>query len=105
MILVAAVLFLRRGRTRAGIRKIYARLQARLRIFGWQRRQWETPREHLDRVDSLPDRPALTGFVRQFEDSVYGGAEEPAKQGRRLGKRYSLPGLLIHRISTRRKGH
>ena len=105
LVLIAAFVLLLWSRRGGGIREIYARLQTRLKLFGWQRRQWETPREHLDRVDSLPDRPALTGFVRQFEDSVYGGAEETDKKQRRLGKRYSLPGLLIHRISTRRKGH
>lgn len=103
-IFLAAALLLRRRSTRSGIRKLYARLQARLKIFGWQRRQWETPREHLHRVDSLPDRPRLAGFVSQFEDSVYGGAEEPPVQERRLGRRYSLPGLLFHRL-TNTKGH
>ena len=104
LILIAAfVLLLWSGRG-GGIREIYARLQTRLRLFGWQRRQWETPREHLNRVDSLPDRPRLTGFVRQFEDSVYGGAEEPAKQERRLGKHLSLLGLFFHRI-THTKRH
>ena len=102
--LVAVALLLRRRSTKAGIRKLYALLQARLRIFGWQRRQWETPREHLHRVDSLPDRPRLAGFVSQFEDSVYGGAEEPSVQERGLGKRYSLLGLLFHRL-TNTKGH
>lgn len=110
LVLVTAFVLLLWSKSRDGIREIYARLQSRLRLFGWQRRQWETPREHLNRVDSLPDRPRLTGFVSQFEDSVYGGAEEPAIQERRLGKRYSLLGLLFHRIthtkrhSERKKG-
>jgi len=99
VILVAAALLLRRRSSRGGIRILYARLQTRLKIFGWQRRQWETPREHLHRVDSLPDQPRLAGFVSQFEDSVYGGIEEPAIHERRLGKRYSLLGLLFHHLT------
>lgn len=104
MLLAASVFFLRWRRKGIGIRETYARLQTRLRFFGWQRRQWETPREHLDRVDSLPNQPMLKGFVRRFEDSVYGGVEEPPKNERHLGKGYSLFGLLIHRF-TRAKGN
>ncbi len=105
LVLASAVFFLLwRRREGIGIREAYARLQTRLRFFGWQRRRWETPREHFDRVDSLPNRPKLKGFVRRFEDSVYGGAEEPQKNERQLGKGYSLVGLIIHRL-TRAKGN
>lgn len=101
---VALYLVVKKRRDAIGIREVYARLQARLRIFGWQRHRWETPREHLDRVEGLPDRPKLGRFVRRFEDSVYGGAEEPPKDERQLGRGYSLVGLLIHRL-TRAKGN
>lgn len=101
---VALFTLLWKKREGTGIREAYARLQARLRIFGWQRRRWETPREHFERVDSLPNRQKLKGFVRRFEESVYGGAEEPPKNERQLGRGYSLVGLLIHRF-TRAKGN
>lgn len=105
MTAVAAALgvlsLLLKGPGKGSIRKIYARLQSRLRLFGWQRQQWETPREHIERVDNLPDRPSLTGLIHQFEHSVYGGGEDTVQQS--LGRGYSLLGLLANRL-FRRKG-
>lgn len=83
--------------------KLYARLQTRLRLFGWQRKDWETPREHLDRVKELPDRLAYENFLRNFEQSAYGGQKEvKASERRQLGKGYSLFKLALHRFSNRR---
>ena len=40
---LAAIILL--GSRKVGVIKLYARLQARLRLFGWQRKEWETARE------------------------------------------------------------
>ena len=78
---------------------LYARLQKRLALFGWQRRYWETPREHLHRVKELPDKPLLTGFVQRYEESAYGGLEDKVNPSEhRLRKKYSLLRLAIHRL-------
>ena len=99
LVLISFVFFLFRGFGRGSVAMIYTRLQSRLKLFGWQRQQWETPREHMERVDGLPDRPRLTGFVSGFEDSVYGGKDEPKEREKNLGKHYSLLGLLYHRLN------
>lgn len=96
LLLLSVLLF--RGLGRGAIEEVYARLQKRLRLFGWARKKWETPREHLLRVDRLPDRPKLNKFVHGFEDSVYGGLPDPEGEKQSLGKRYTLFGLLIHRL-------
>lgn len=80
---------------------VYTRLQTRLRLFGWQRQDWETPREHLERIEGLPEKPVLAGFVQRFEETVYGGVEDEGKspEGRKVDKSYSLLRLTIHRFS------
>lgn len=98
---LAAIILL--GSRKVGVIKLYARLQARLRLFGWQRKEWETAREHLDRVQELPDRQAFAGFVRRFEESAYGSqAEKRETERRQLGRAYSLLNLAWHRIVGRR---
>lgn len=94
--LLLILFLLLRGLKGTNIGLLYARLQSRLKLFGWQRRNWETPREHLNRVDRLPDKPQLTSFVHDFEGSVYGGEE--VTEGQRLGRRYSILGLLLRRM-------
>ena len=104
MVLLALTLtiILFRGR-KIDIIKMYARLQARLRIFGWQRHDWETAREHMERVQELPDPAGYEKFVHRFEASVYGGqAEKKESEGRQLGRSYSLLKLAWHRVSNRR---
>lgn len=96
------IIILVRGR-RIDIIKMYAKLQARLRIFGWQRHNWETAREHMERVQELPDPAGYEKFIHRFEASVYGGqAEEKESEGRQLGRSYSLLKLAWHRVSNRR---
>lgn len=98
LVFITLLYFLLRKPGGRSIKEMYARLQGRLRIFGWQRRQWETPREHLQRVDRLPSRTKFTRFIHSFEGSVYGGAEEPTQRQKDLGRKYTLFGLLLHRI-------
>lgn len=84
--------------------KLYAKLQTRLRFFGWQRHDWETAREHMERVQELPDRAGYENFIRRFEHSLYGGqAEEKKSEGQQLGRNYSLLKLAWHRVSNRRR--
>lgn len=88
---------------KVGAVKLYAKLQARLRLFGWQRKEWETAREHMDRVEELPDRQAYASFVNSFEEAAYGGQVEKKEVERKLlGKSYSLLNLAWHRIVCRR---
>lgn len=101
-VLGAALFLFIRSRAFATATVLYARLQSRLRLFGWQRHRWETAREHLNRVKDLPDKPVLTDFVQQFEAEVYGGAlEKSTPEQSSLRRRFSVLRLAWHRLTSR----
>ncbi len=85
----------------------YSRFQSRLKLFGWQRNPWETPREHLQRMDLLPGQTVLADFIHQLESTIYGGKKSLDRV--KLGSSYTILGLLRHRFisdkKNRRKGH
>lgn len=81
----------------------YDRIQSRLKLFGWQRCPWETPREHLKRVHQLPKKLKFKNFIYQFEEIIYGGKNELKNKDRELSKAYSYLGLLIYRLIKRKK--
>ena len=101
-VLVLATLPRALGKT-VSMTKTYAKLQNRLKLFGWQRHSWETPQEHLNRVD-LPNRPLLAGFIQKFEGSFYGGDKTKvvASEERSLRTRFSVFSLALYRLTTRR---
>lgn len=106
LLLMSAAIFLFVGRRWDGsIAALYARLQRRLKLFGWQRHKWETPREHLNRVQNLPDRPAFCSFVQGLEASVYGEAEESeiARDKNNFRWRFSVLRLAWHRMVLGRR--
>lgn len=80
-----------------GIDLQYARLQSRLKLFGWQRYPWETPKEHVNRVDWLPEKQKLSKFICRLEETIYGD-KKPNEKSRGFGKAYSYLGLLLHRL-------
>ena len=100
--LAVGILVLAQGISRKGESPaaLYSNLQTRLRLFGWHRQVWETPREHLDRVNCLPDKPAMTEFIQKFEASVYGGGG-PFPGLRVLAKRFSILRLVLQRFTLR----
>lgn len=79
---------------------LYAKLQSRLKLFAWQRHNWETPREHLKRVKDLPDQPVFFNFIQGFEATVYGGADDVrnSPEQRKVRRRFSLWKLAWHRV-------
>lgn len=94
----------RKPLVQTGLAMVYAKLQRRLQMFGWQRYQWETPREHLERVQVLPHRPVLARFVSSFEQAVYGGIQDvdnPLSQPG-VSRKFSLLGLTWYRLFKRR---
>lgn len=88
------------------IMKQYAMLQSRLKLFGWHRYPWETPREHLRRLNVLPERKVLYNLVQRLEGIIYGEGNHKGKI--KLGSPYTLLGLLKHRFvigaKNKRKG-
>lgn len=99
LLLSAVIIFIVVRRWDGSIAAIYARLQRRLKLFGWHRHMWETPREHLDRVEKLPDRPAFSSFVQGFEASVYGEARGlEITQDKNFRWRFSVLRLAWHRM-------
>ncbi|MTI95999.1 MAG: DUF4129 domain-containing protein [Firmicutes bacterium] len=86
--------------------KEYARLQGRLALFGWQRWCWETPREHVARVQqSLPGGDALARLVAMLEGAVYGGHNLDRDKFRTLSKEFSHFRLAKNRIRHLVKRH
>lgn len=81
------------------IQAVYKRLQFRLRLFSWQKYEWETPREHLQRLEaSLPNYDDISKFVEEYEKVVYGGNMESFKKYKKLIKNYSLFKLIYYRF-------
>ena len=85
------------------IEKQYTMLQGRLKLFGWDRYPWETPREHWQRMNILPERKILYNFVQRFEGIIYG--EENNNKRIKLGSSYSFIGLVKHYFISSKKNN
>lgn len=100
-VLAAAAILWHKWR-KISVAALYEKIQRRLRLFGWQRQPWETPREHVNRVEELPMKPVFAEMVDSLEAAVYGGIADvqPPAQAK---KHYSLLRLLWHRLANRRR--
>lgn len=101
IILAAWALFLVLRPQNYRLVRLYEKIQRRLKLFGWQRQNWETPREHVHRVE-LPHRSQMVSFVQDFEGIVYGGSSSEQKYPAWLLRRYSVLKLAWHRLNQRR---
>ena len=82
---------------------LYEKIQRRLRLFGWPRQPWETPREHVNRVEELPMKPVFAEMVDSLEAAVVRRhCRRPAACSSEKAL-FPLLRLLWHRLANRRR--
>ncbi len=68
--------------------RLYSRALRYLVLIGYKKMEWETPREFLDKIDSMEYRSVLEKITYAYEERVYGGKTIGIDRVRELEEQY-----------------